>query len=118
MIGVGVMHSLIGFILYGTTLREIIGAGVWDTLHPGMPARYLAFWFMFAGVAAMLIGYLADWIERHARGALPHGLGWTLLGIALVGAIVTPISGFWLVFPPALGALAKSRALPGALQSV
>ena len=57
----------------------------------------------------MLVGYLADWIERVAGRALPRGLGWTLLGITLAGVIVTPLSGCWLLFPAAFGAVKASR---------
>ena len=111
IIGVGVLHSVIGFILFAAPLREIAAAGFWNTLNPGTPMRYLAFWFLFAGVWTMLIGYLADWIERVAGRVLPRGLGWTLLGAAVAGVLVTPRSGFWLVFPAAWGALAQSRPI-------
>ena len=109
IIAVGVIHTVIGFILFGAPLREIAAAGFWNTLSPGTPTRYLAFWFFFGGVAAMLVGYLADWIERVAGRTLPRGLGWSLLGIGLAGVILTPVSGFWLIFPAAFGALAPSR---------
>lgn len=109
MMGVGVFHSVIGFILFPAPLREILAARLWNSVNPGTPLRYLAFWFLFAGVATILIGYLTDWIERVEGRILPRALGWTLLGIALVGVIVTPVSGFWLVFPPAFGALAQAR---------
>ncbi len=112
MMGVGVFHTVIGFILYHAQLREIAGIGFWNSLNPGTPILYLAFWFFFAGVAAILIGYLTDWIEKSGVEGFPVGLGWTLLGIALAGVIVTPLSGFWLVFPAAFGALARSRATP------
>lgn len=110
IMGVGVMHSLIGFVLFAGPLREIAAAGLWDTLSPGRPTRYLAFWFMFGGVTTVLVGYLTDWIERVAGKTLPRPLGWTFLGVALAGVILTPVSGFWLVFPAAFGAIAQSRA--------
>jgi len=113
MMGVGVFHSVIGFILFAAPLREIVAAGLWNTLSPRTPMRYLAFWFLFGGVATMLVGYLADWIERVAGGILPRGLGWTLLGVGLAGVILTPVSGFWLLFPAAFGALAHSRPISG-----
>lgn len=111
IIGVGVMHSVIGFALFAAPLREIAGAGLWNTVRPSLPMRYLAFWFLFGGVATILVGYLADWIERVAGRALPRPLGWTLLGVAIAGVFFTPVSGFWLVFPAALGALAPPRAV-------
>lgn len=107
IMGVAVLHSIIGFILFTGPLREIVAAGLWNTLNPKTPMRYLAFWFLFGGVAMMLVGYLADWIERVAGRPLPRALGWTLFGVALAGVIVTPVSGFWLLFPAAIGALAQ-----------
>ncbi|MEO7501831.1 MAG: DUF6463 family protein [Gemmatimonadaceae bacterium] len=109
IIGVGVMHILIGFVLFAAPLREIVAAGLWNTLNPGTPTRYLAFWFLFGGVATIIVGYLADWIERVAGRRLPRPLGWGLLAITLTGVIVTPLSGFWLLFPAAFGALAQSQ---------
>ncbi len=109
IMGVGVMHILIGFVLFAAPLREIVAAGLWNTLNPGTPTRYLAFWFLFGGVATIIVGYLADWIERVAGRRLPRPLGWGLLAITLTGVIVTPLSGFWLLFPAAFGALAQSQ---------
>lgn len=109
IIGVGIIHSVIGFILFAAPLREIVEARLWNSLSPSTPMRYLAFWFLFGGVATILVGYLADWIARVALRTLPRGLGWTLLGVALAGVIVTPVSGFWLVFPAAFATLAPSR---------
>ena len=106
--GVGVLHSVIGFVLFAKPLREIVAANLWNSLSPSTPMRYLAFWFLFGGVTTILVGYLADWIERVAGRTLPRGLGWTLLGVALVGVILTPVSGFWLVFPAVFGALTQS----------
>ncbi len=110
MIGVAGLHIVIGFILFPAPLREIVAAGLWNTVIPTATLHYLAFWFLFGGVATMLVGYLADWIERVAGRPLPRGLGWTLLGIAVAGVILAPVSGFWLVFPPAIGALAQPRS--------
>lgn len=111
IIGVGILHSVIGFVLFAAPLREIVEAGLWNSLRPSTPLRYLTFWFMFGGVVTILVGYLADWIERVAARPLPRPLGWTLLGVALAGVILTPVSGFWLVFPAAFGALAQSQTL-------
>ncbi len=110
IIGVGVIHTVIGFVLFAEPLREIVAARLWNSLSPSTPMRYLAFWFLFGGVTTILVGYLADWIERVAERALPRPLGWTLLGVALAGVILTPVSGFWLVFPAAFAALGRSHA--------
>ena len=110
IIGVGILHTVIGFVLFAAPLREIVAAGFWNTLSPSTPMRYLAFWFLFGGVTTIMVGYLADWVERVAGRALPRGFGWSVLGVGLAGVLVTPVSGFWLVFPAAFGALAQSRS--------
>ena len=108
LMGVSAIHCLLGFFLFAAPLRELLAGGLWNTLGTRDPSRYAAFWFMFGGVVTALVGYLADWIERVLGSALPRTLGWTLLAISLVGVILAPVSGFWLVFPAALGALVQS----------
>ncbi len=106
---VGLVHTGFGLAMFSGILREMLAAGWWNTLGDRDPSRYLAFWFMFAGFITLILGYLADWFERVDSRPLPAPLGWALLGIALVGVIAHPLSGFWLVFPPALGTLSRAR---------
>ncbi len=53
-------------------------------------------------------GQLAHWAQRRT-GTLPPALGWGLLGLSAAGAVLMPVSGFWLVIPQAPLALALSR---------
>lgn len=108
LMGVSALHCLLGVFLFAAPLRELVAGGLWNTLGTRDPMRYAAFWFMFGGVVTALVGYLADWIERVLGSTLPRSLGWTLLAISVVGVILAPVSGFWLVFPAALGTLAQS----------
>jgi hypothetical protein len=110
LMGVGALHTLIGIAVFAAPLRDIVDAGVVGTLGPRDTLRNLAFWFLFGGVTLVMIGYLTDWIERAASGLLPAPLGWALLATAVLGATLAPASGFWLVFPPAVGILLRARS--------
>ena len=61
------------------------------------PAHQLAFWFTFAGPIMLLVGYLMDWVVRQKKLMLPAGVGYGLTGLFLLGVLLLPMSGFWLV---------------------
>ena len=109
LMGVGALHTLLGLVVFAAPLRELVDAGWVNALGSRDPMRNLAFWFVFGGVFTVLVGHLADWIERLPSAALPRSLGWALLITAAVGATLAPASGFWLVFPAAIGALVQRR---------
>ena len=68
----------------------------------------LAFWFMAAGFFSIVLGILADWVERE-YGRLPASLGYSLLVLALVIIIALPASGGWLLLPPAIFLIIRNK---------
>lgn len=113
LVGVGTLHSLVGLVVFAAPLRELIDAGWLNALGSRDPMRNLAFWFLFGGVFTCLVGYLIDSIERLPGTAIPRPVGWTLLVSAAVGVTLAPASGFWLVFPAAIGALVQPGRAAG-----
>ena len=110
LLGVGTLHNVVGVLLFSGPLGAIAAAGGWDAVDPHVD-RNMAFWFLIAGLAFMLLGALVDWIEAQ-RLALPRRLGWGLLGLAALGAFCMPVSGFWLFVPAALVTLRRSAPAP------
>ena len=109
LLGVGILHTLLGIGTYIFSVVAIVREGLWNTVEP-VQGRPLAVWCIAAGLQLILLGALANWIE--ARGPLPRFLGWTLLAFAMLGAVLIPISGFWFLLPPAVGILARRGAPP------
>lgn len=108
--GVGVVHNMVGIYFFLPVLREIVAAGVWNSIDMD-PMRNLAFWFLFSGLMMMLAGYVVDWIEQTGEGALPPALGPSLLALLLLGIVTMPASGFWLLIPAIWGCMRpRSRA--------
>lgn len=108
ILGVGVVHNVVGIYFFLPVLRDIAAAGVWNSVDMD-PMRNLAFWFLFSGFMIMLAGYVVDWIENLTNGALPPALGGSLLALLLMGIIVMPASGFWLLMPAIWGCFGAKR---------
>jgi hypothetical protein len=101
---VGVLHSLLGLGVYIDSVVAVVREGLWNTVAL-VQGRPLAFWFIAAGFLVALVGALTGWIE--ARMEPPRFLGWTLLAFAVVGIVMMPVSGFWLLLPAAVAILMK-----------
>ena len=107
LLAVGVLHTLVGLLGFATPLGAIARDGFVNAVDPH-PDRQAAFCVLLTGVLLMTLGHSARWALRRT-GTLPPALGWTLLVIAAAGAVLMPVSGFWLLVPPALLALAAAR---------
>jgi len=70
-------------------------------------------WFMFTGFVFLLTGALVDHIEAREAGRLPGFVGYALLALGAVGAVLIPVSGIWLLFPPAAAALWRAHSPAG-----
>jgi hypothetical protein len=104
---VGALHILAGLLSQRGPLAGIARDGVFNAVGSHTD-RQAAVWFLVTGVALLLFGYLAHWTQRQA-GTLPVALGWSLLAIAGAGLVLMPLSGFWLIIPAAVLALAAAR---------
>jgi hypothetical protein len=109
LVATGALHTIVGVLLYAPYLLEMWQAGLWNSVEPHL-GRMAVFWFLFFGFLLMMAGQV---IARYTR-PIPRGFGWGLLALSVVGAIMMPVSGFWLVIPQALYLLWK----PGVRQEV
>lgn len=108
VMAIGVLHTVVGFAMFRTTLKELLAEGLVNTVH-GQPMREFAFWFLFFGFLGILLGALVDWCETLGH-PLPAFLGLGLLALAAVCVTLMPVSGGWLLLVPAVGALTRSPA--------
>jgi hypothetical protein len=108
---IGVIHTVFGVVfLAGSDLvAPILREGVFNTVGDSAPPlRQIAFWYFFFGFLLMLVGGLVDLVERHDI-SFPAFLRRSLLAIGIVGCILMPASGFWLVFVPVAGLFLRNR---------
>ncbi len=108
--GVGLIHSAFGVVVFRSTWQLLAGEGLLNTVD-GQPEREFPFWFLAFGLLAILFGALVDWTEgQHLP--LPRFVGWGLLVIVIAVLVIMPISGGWLLIPAVVGALMRKRSEP------
>lgn len=79
MIGVSILHTLFALVVYRIELTVIVERGVFNALKGDSAA----------GIVACFL--------------------WSLVLLVALGVMLMPASGSWLVFPPAIAAIMKSR---------
>lgn len=110
LITTGIVHNLIGFIMGWSVLTEIANSGFVNSINDEMD-RNAIFWFLFGGFMMIIMGKL---MQTFLQGGsqLPKWLGISLLVLALIGCVMMPVSGFWLVIPQALLIIYPRRKRP------
>ncbi len=118
LMGTAVLHNVVGIFFLREPLLAIMRDGIVNAISPNQMQpnfdREAAFWFLLVGVLLFILGQLAQWVQQKTD-ALPDALGWWLLGLALVGVVMMPVSGFWLILPQAAYILYVNRAARRAL---
>ena len=108
LIATGIIHNLIGFYMGKKVLFEIFNSGIINSINNEMD-RNAIFWFLFSGFMMMLLGKLMSDFVEEGQKALPVSLGYYLLGLTIIGCIMMPVSGFWLVVPQAILIIAEGK---------
>jgi uncharacterized protein DUF6463 len=101
---VGLGDLLFTAVLFANQLAAIGADGVFGAVMFSERAggQAAALWFAIKGGMLIVVGLLARAYENLA-GTLPQAPGWVLTVLGVAGAIVAPVSGFWVYI--ALGAL-------------
>ena len=118
MAAIGIGHGIWGSIAYRDELREILRAGVFDSVGDGIfqrkharGPRAAAFWFMFITPLLGVGGYLVERAERTGDGRALQVSGRAFGAAGLLGVTVMPRSGFPLSVPLAVWLERRGRAL-------
>jgi hypothetical protein len=107
LFAVGVIHLSFGVIFMHETLAVLWSERLWNTVN-GQPPREAVFWFLCTGIMLLIVGVLVNQAERQ-RPAIPRFVTWMFAALTLIGVVVMPISGIWLMIPPAIGMVIWSR---------
>lgn len=90
LIGIGVLHSIVGFSAGSDTLRDMASGGLWDSIHsePGPPSRSLLLWFLLSGFFMIMLGHLGLWVERRLKQPLPVFFAVEFLAVSSLAMVV------------------------------
>jgi hypothetical protein len=112
LIAVAGIHAGFGLWMGRRPLLAIAHDGFLNSIDPHLD-RNLVFWFLIASPFLWMVGRFALWLASEGRRP-PRWLGRDLLALALIGAVLMPASGFWLILPPAAMLMLAARAPAGA----
>ncbi|MDJ0593737.1 MAG: DUF6463 family protein [Pleurocapsa sp. MO_226.B13] len=103
LIFTSILHFIGGFVFYSEPLAEIAQAGWWNAVSPDPfnlnYEREAAFWFMMISPLLFALGILCCWIEEQ-KLIMPAFIGWILLIVTIIGIVILPVSGIWLLLAP------------------
>lgn len=107
VMGMGVLHTLVGLFFISEVLVDMVRAGIFNSVSGDM-TREAAFWFFICGFFLFLYGQLAYGMTKQGQ-MLPTSFGWGLLLVCITGVVMMPASGFWLGLVPATAVLWHKR---------
>jgi hypothetical protein len=105
LMGTALIHTVVAAVQYRNVIGSVIDRGVFNTVA-GNPVIGAVVWSLLFGCVAMIGGFTVSALE-HAKVPLPKTLGWCLFALAIIGAVLVPVSGFWLLFPAAITILTR-----------
>ncbi|MCL2468102.1 MAG: DUF6463 family protein [Micrococcales bacterium] len=97
MVGIGALHTVV-FLVVGRS--QVVGM-----VRDGMVASIggdeirLVVWYggAFLGICMVLLGVAVQHLIGETGRPAPASIGWALVAVGVVGAVVDPVSGAWLV---------------------
>lgn len=95
-------HTGVAIALFSNSYREVMAQGVFNTVRTEPIG--LAVWFMLFGFLLFIAGMLVHALEKHAL-PIPTAIGVAMLLLTVLGIVLMPASGFWLVIPPIVAML-------------
>lgn len=103
LIFTSILHFIGGFVFFPDPLAEIAQAGWWNAVSPDPfnlnYEREAAFWYMMISPLLFILGMLCCWIEEQ-KLIMPAFVGWILLIVTIIGIVIMPVSGTWLLLVP------------------
>lgn len=110
LIAIGIIHNAVGFTLGWTTLGETMSDGLIGAFD-GDPTREFLFWFLITGFITICLGLLIARLERSGT-PLPRSFTIAFGLLTLVGIMLMPASGIWLLLIPAITAVIREFKTP------
>lgn len=99
VIFVALGHSVMASILFGKTYRDMVINGLYNSVNSEKIG--LAVWFFLFGLILFVVGMVISVIEKNGL-QISKSIGVALLLPTIIGVVLMPVSGFWLMFPAIL----------------
>lgn len=107
LMAAAIVHTAVALVRYHDTVFAIVRGGIFDAVI-GDSVRGAVVWSLLFGGLAFIGGMAVDALEQSAE-PIPRRLGWSFILLGMLGAALVPVSGFWVLFPAAIGILRRSK---------
>jgi len=97
----GIIHIIVGFLMGKDAYLGMLRDGLFDSVKDDY-VRGFALWFLLFGVLMIMMGQTMQHYIKKEQKPAPLFLGYSFLFLGILGCIVEPVSGFWLILPQAL----------------
>lgn len=108
LLWVAALHTLFGLAFGAKVLPGMLERGLFNTVGSD-PMAGVVVWFLLFGAAMAILGIALSELERGEHFHCAGKLGAGTLMMTVTGVVLMPASGFWLVFPPAIGLIMRNR---------
>lgn len=109
VIAVSALHTLFGLIAFTPVLRTMLGVGIWNSVGENAMHGAVA-WFLLSGGFMLVSGLAIDACEGNTQGRHLRQTGWGLLMVTLIAIVLMPVSGAWLLLPPAIALIRRGSS--------
>lgn len=97
-------HTVVGITFFGSVYRELLASGLYSTITSEKTG--LAVWFALFGAVLFIAGMLISALESNDV-RIPRSVGVALLLLTVLGVVLMPVSGFWLMIPAVVAILLR-----------
>lgn len=104
LLTVALLHTVAAAVLFAPQWQALWQRGVFNAVA-GDAHMGNAIWFLLFGAVLALLAWEVTALERSQPAVALRPMGWCLLALVLAGVVLMPVSGFWLVLPPAIAML-------------
>lgn len=106
IIAISILHTIFAFAVFWPQIQEMVATGLFNSVEED-PIRGAVAWFFFAGMFMASTGLAVDLLERNNVGNTLRATGIFLLLTTILGIVMMPASGFWLILVPSIAMIWK-----------
>jgi hypothetical protein len=106
---VAFIHTVFALVMFSDDYRSLYDNGIINSITSVQ--GHAAVWFFLFGQMLFIVGLLVRHYELAADKKIPLSISLNLLLLTIIGVVLMPESGFWLIFPVVISTL-LSKPLP------
>ena len=110
LIAVAFIHTVFALVMFANDYKSLYDNGIINSITSVQV--HAAVWFFLFGQVLFIVGLLVHHYERALGNQFPLSISINLLLLTLIGVVLMPDSGFWLVFPVVFSMLLSKPLLP------